>query len=81
MAERLDEQLTDAMRRFVNDPLRNRVSAKKAEVSEIFKWFRGDFVRETGSIRAYLNRYAEEKLDANGRISHLDYKWKLNDAR
>lgn len=79
--ERLDEQLTDAMRRFVNDPLRNRVSAKTAEVSEIFKWFRGDFVREAGSIRSYLNRYANTKLDANGRISYIDYRWKLNDAK
>lgn len=80
-ADKLDAQLTDAMRGFVNDPLRNRVSAKKAEISEIFKWFRGDFVRDTGSIREYLNRYADEKLDSNGRISHLNYDWRLNEAK
>lgn len=80
-ADKLEAQLNDAMRGFINDPLRNRVSAKKAEISEIFKWFRGDFVRDAGSIRSYLNRYADEKLDSNGRISHLNYDWRLNEVR
>jgi hypothetical protein len=81
VAERLEAQLEDAMRKFVNDPLRNRIKAKKAEVSEIFKWFRADFVRDAGSVRKYVNRYAQEKLDANGRIVYLDYQWSLNDIK
>lgn len=80
-AEKLDKQLTDAMRKFVNDPKRNKVSAKKAEISEIFKWFRKDFTRDAGSIRGFLNRYADKKLDANGKISHLDYNWNLNESK
>jgi len=75
----LDAQLTDAMLGFVNDPLRNRVSAKKAEISGIFKWFSGDFVRDAGSVRAYINRYAHETLAPNGKISYLDYGWSLNE--
>ena len=81
VAERIEMQLDDAMRRFVNDPLRNRVAAKKAEISEIFKWFRGDFVRDAGSVRSFINRYAVHPLDSNGRISHLDYQWSLNDVK
>ena len=80
-AEKLDKQLTDAMRKFVNDPSRNKVSAKKAEISEIFKWFRKDFTRDAGSIRGFLNKYADKKLDANGTISHMDYNWKLNESK
>jgi len=80
-ADKLDAQLPDAMRRFVNDPLRNRVSAKKAEISEIFKWFRGDFVRDAGSVRAYINRYAGERLASNGKISYINYGWSLNEAK
>jgi hypothetical protein len=79
--EKLDAQLTDAMRSFVNDPLRNRVTAYRAEVSEIFKWFRGDFTRETGTIRGYLNQFATESLNEKGRIHFIDYNWKLNDAK
>lgn len=81
VAERLNEQLDDAMGKFINDPLRNRVSGSKAEVSEIFKWFRGDFVRETDNLRNFLNKYAAEKLNANGRIVYIDYQWSLNEAK
>ncbi len=79
--ERLDEQLEDAMRRFVNDTLRNRITARRAEVSRIFSWFSGDFEREAGSVRAYLNRYARVSLEPHASISYLDYDWSLNEAK
>ena len=60
-AARLDEQLDASMRGFVNDPLRNRMGPDKAEISEIFKWFKGDFERD-GSLRDFLNKYAAVKL-------------------
>lgn len=80
-AEKLNAQLTDAMRSFVNDPLRNRVSTNKAEISAIFKWFGGDFNRDAGSVRAYINRYADKKLSPEGKISYLDYDWRLNESK
>jgi hypothetical protein len=79
--EKLEAQLDDAMRTFVNDPLRNRVRGANAEISEIFKWFRGDFTREKGSIRSYLNQYAKEPLGTKGRITHINYDWDLNEAK
>jgi Protein of unknown function, DUF547 len=78
-ADRLEAQLDDAMRSFINDPLRNRVSADKAEVSEIFKWFGGDFDRDAGSLRAYLKRYAPVMTDKTP-VSHIDYDWRLNEV-
>jgi hypothetical protein len=80
-AERLEAQLDASMRSFVNDPLRNQITAEKAKVSEIFKWFRGDFERDAGSVRQYLNRYATLKLSDKTDIGHLDYDWKLNEAK
>lgn len=79
-AEKLDEQLDAAIRGFVNDPLRNRITAEKAEISEIFKWFKGDFERD-GSLRDYLNKYASVKITNTTTISHLDYNWALNEAK
>lgn len=81
VAGKLESQLEDAMRTFVNDPLRNRVSADKAEISQIFSWFSGDFKSDAGSVRDFINRYAKVKLKPEGKISHLEYDWKLNDAR
>lgn len=81
VASKLDAQLDDAMRTFVNDPLRNRVTADKAEISQIFSWFSGDFKRDAGTIRAYINRYAKVQLKETGKISYIDYDWSLNDAK
>ncbi|MFN0213884.1 MAG: DUF547 domain-containing protein [Saprospiraceae bacterium] len=80
-AEYLENQLDKSMRDFVNDPLRNQITAEKAKISEIFKWFKGDFERDAGSVRAYLNRYATVKLTDKTTISHLDYQWTLNEAK
>lgn len=80
-ADKLDAQLSDAMHSFINDPARNKVTAQKAELSEIFKWFSGDFTRDGGSIRGFINKYADQKLSANGKITHLDYDWRLNEAK
>jgi Protein of unknown function, DUF547 len=77
-ADHLEAQLDDAMRTFVNDPLRNRISSEKAEISSIFKWFKGDFDRDAGSISAFLRRYNTAITDKTD-ISHLDYDWKLNE--
>lgn len=79
--EKLDAQLEDAMRQFVNDPLRNRVSAKKAELSSIFNWFGGDFKDNAGSVVKYVNKYAQVPLSSSGQVTYLDYDWRLNDAK
>jgi hypothetical protein len=80
-AERLDEQLTDGVRRFVNDPLRNRITGDKAELSEIFKWFNGDFEQYAGSVTEFINRFSPPAtLSGNTNINHIDYDWRLNDA-
>ncbi len=79
-AERLESQLDDAMRSFINDPLRNQITVEKAKVSEIFKWFNGDFERDAGSVREYLKRYSTVKLTDKTDISYLDYRWSLNEG-
>lgn len=80
-ADRLEAQLDAAMRGFVNDPLRNRITSQKAEISEIFKWFKGDFVRDAGSVEAFLNRYAKEKITGKTEVMHIDYDWRLNEGK
>lgn len=81
VADKLDAQLDDAMRGFINDPQRNRVSADRAELSSIFSWFGSDFRRDAGSVRGYVNRYATVKLRAGGKIVFLDYDWRLNELK
>lgn len=96
VAERLEAQLEDAMRRFLSDRSRNRYNpqSRRLEVSRIFDWYGKDF--EKGhkgytSVKGALARYAELLADRpedraaireqRADVSFLDYDWGLNDAR
>ena len=96
VAERLDAQLEDGMRRFMSDRSRNRYNPAtgKLEVSRIFDWYGKDF--EKGhkgytSVKAMLARYADQLADRpedraavreqKADVAFLDYDWALNDAR
>jgi hypothetical protein len=78
-AIKLEAQLDDAMAGFINDPVRNHITAQKAEISEIFKWFKGDFERDGKSLRDFINRFSTVKITDQTEITHLDYNWKLNE--
>jgi uncharacterized protein YheU (UPF0270 family) len=82
--DRLDVQLDEQARAFLNDRERNRFSNDRAELSEIFKWFGDDFGGERG-LRTYLARYLNPALAArinsrNFKIGYIDYDWELNDV-
>ena len=85
-AKRLDAQLDDAARGFMNDPTRNRFDATKrvAHLSEIFKWFEEDFLAAAPSIAAFVARFVTDTPIARAltggefRIEWIDYDWRLN---
>ena len=43
IGNKIDSQLDEQARIFLNDPSRNTITASKVEVSKIFSWFGGDF--------------------------------------
>ncbi len=79
--EKLDSQLEDGMKKFLADPLRNKITAEKAEISEIFKWFKGDFDRDAGSLIAYINKFSTQKITDKTELKYLNYNWTLNEAK
>jgi len=93
VADRLDEQLEDSLRRFLADRSRNRYNQRtdKLEVSKIFDWYGKDFIGFRGhpTLASFLGDYAELLADgktAQARIKageapleFLDYDWGLND--
>lgn len=78
VASKLDEQLDQAGRDFLKNAFRNNISSDKASISNIFKWYKGDFTEE-GTLIDFLNKYAPVKIKANAEISYIDYDWSLND--
>lgn len=79
-ADQLERQLQAATIRFINDPKQNRISKNKAEVSQIFNWFKKDFTVD-GSLISYLNQFAKEPFHKTGKITYLTYDWSLNDSK
>lgn len=84
--ERLEQQLEDNARQFINDTERNRFDRKKktAYLSKIFDWFEEDFTAHSGSVLKYAAHYVKDpelarELEAGGYIiKYLTYDWSLN---
>ena len=87
LPDRLDAQLDDNARRFVNDPATNRFDLDRgvAEISKIFKWFDDDF-EAAGGVLPFISHFVDDGAVAaalrGGRleIRYLDYDWSLNGA-
>ncbi|AEI47834.1 DUF547 domain-containing protein [Runella slithyformis] len=77
VADRLDKQLDEQGRDFINDKTKNSVSKDKADLSKILSWYGGDFTKKM-PIADWVNKYSTVKLDKNASITHMDYDWALN---
>lgn len=83
IGQRLDEQLDDAARRFINDPSRNQITPEQLAVSKIFQWFAEDFVKKSGSVANFIQGFVDEDKQAvlksaEDELDYLDYNWTLN---
>lgn len=89
VAEQLEEQLEDSLRRFLSDRQRNRYDrqANRLLISKIFDWYGEDFARQAGSVSRYLAARADWLSDAPADrqrirqgvgLGYLDYDWSLN---
>jgi hypothetical protein len=78
-AAKLDSQLDDQGRDFVNNPAKNKISKSSAQLSKYFDWYKGDWSENGQSVVKWVNKYSTTKLDANAKIDFLDYNWNLNE--
>jgi len=81
----LNRQLDEQTRAFLRDTSRNRLDAnnKNLHLSPIFKWFKEDFVKKSGSVEKFVAPYfndADKAVIQKGglKVRHNDYDWKLN---
>ena len=86
VADKVDAQLDDQARDFVNDPMRNRFDRKAGAVklSKIFDWFREDFERDGPLLRYVAGHVADARTrhwlntSADPQVRFLKYDWTLN---
>ena len=77
VADKLDQQLDEQTRKFINDPTRNKITSKKAQLSKLFSWYTGDFTKNS-TLKEYIAKYADAEVTKSTKISYLDYRWELN---
>lgn len=81
----VERQLDSAARAFVNHPRGVQVSAGRARLSGLYKWYRDDFGGDDGTVLAHLRRYASpgllDLLRGVKDVRGYDYDWSLNDCR
>ena len=85
VANRLDVQLDEQMR-YAHEHdrwLRYDADGNVAHLTQLYRWYGGDFEQVAGSVLDYAGRYAPKvakALDAGDtpRIEWLDYDWSLN---
>ncbi|MEM6377326.1 MAG: DUF547 domain-containing protein [Bacteroidota bacterium] len=80
--ELLDEQLETQTKKALNNPEFIIVNAaeQKAELSQIFEWYDGDFGGGKESARTFINKYRTSAIPADYKIGFYAYDWSLNDV-
>ncbi len=85
---KLDKQLTDQAKLFLDDETRNEfdINKKEAEISKIFDWFEEDFGDDDEKPLLFISKYVSDKISnsiksnvSDWDIGYLDYNWKLNE--
>jgi len=89
--KRLDKQLDQYSKNFVNDPQHVRFDKEEGilYLSKILKWYRVDFLKamkemdggKKEKIIAYLNKYRKVKIPTEEvrKIKYIPYDWTVND--
>ena len=90
VAEKLNDQLNEQARIFLQDTTRNRIDIEKKVIylSKIFSWFKEDFTRDQKTVVQFVApwitediKLREELVTLNFSIDYLDYDWALNDEK
>ena len=74
----LEAQLTAAAKDFLTDANRNIIKKDRVQLSKIFFWYRGDFVKDMKLIE-YINQYSSIEVSKDAKVRYLDYDWNLNE--
>lgn len=80
MPSSLESQLNSVTKNAMNSKSFMRVDDAKtsAQYSQIFEWYKEDFLAEAGSIREYVNKYRSSEIPADYSESFYTYNWALN---
>lgn len=78
----LEKQLEHNLRRFMQDPKKNRFDAPSGTLflSSIFDWYKNDFIAKAGSVQEFVRPYITPRsgITPQTPIRYTEYDWSLN---
>ena len=79
----LDKVLNREAKQFFATPSNLKVVAgeKKIYLSEILKFYKEEFITQTGSLIAYINQYIDEDIPECYDIEFVPYDWTINKSQ
>jgi hypothetical protein len=78
-ANKLDAQLEEAGREFINEPFRNEIGGEPAKLSKLLDWYWGDFKGKYDNQWALVDTYTDRKVKTTEEVQFLNYNWELNE--
>ncbi len=78
LPETVEEQLNKQTKLALNNPNFIKVYANKVQLSQIFEWYKTDFVSKGKNEIDFINQFREEKIDVKSKVSYYPYDWNLN---
>jgi Protein of unknown function, DUF547 len=78
--ETLDRQLLERTKLSLNNPDYVKVNdvTKTVEVSQIFEWYKEDFIDKERKILDFINKFRDQKIDETYMVGYYKYDWTLN---
>lgn len=79
-AKNVDSLMELAAKEFINSE-NNNLSINTIQLSEIFKWYKSDFLKQSKTLIDYINIYSKLLINPEASISYINYNWNLNDIQ
>ncbi len=82
-ADNLNRQLDGAARQFFAESRNLQVvpERKLVRVSSVLEFYTQDFLAQSPTLIAYIDKYASRSIPGDYRIEFVDYDWRVNDQR
>ncbi|GAB3811266.1 hypothetical protein GCM10028895_01260 [Pontibacter rugosus] len=80
--EKIERQLQAQAERTLrsNQFIQIQPKTQKVLVSEIFNWYKADFLQDSNSLLSYINRFRSQPVPATYEMGFYTYNWQLNDT-
>ena len=78
--EKVKQQMETQTNKAMNNPEFLQIDnlAKKANLSEIFKWYASDFGGSKKNVLTFINKYKSTKIANDYSVGYYAYDWSLN---